>query len=65
MTEKHPLADAARTLLKELQDQGKPVVGVGIGDGRIYLRATSRDHGAPAEYRGYEVQVLTEEGIKR
>ncbi|QJE71952.1 hypothetical protein HHL28_01465 [Aerophototrophica crusticola] len=65
MTDKHPLADAARTLFKELQDAGKPVVGTGIGEGRIYLRVSGPDHGAPAEYRGYPVQVLTDEAIKR
>ncbi|WP_114395939.1 hypothetical protein [Oleisolibacter albus] len=65
MSEKHPLADAARTLFKELTDAGKPVVGVGIGEGRIFLRVTAPEHGAPAEYRGYPVQILTEEGIKR
>lgn len=65
MTDTHPLADAARTLFKELQDAGRPVVGAGIGEGRIYLRVTAPDHGAPAEYRGYPVQVITEDGIKR
>ena len=63
--DRHPLADAARTLFAELQGAGKPVVGVGIGDGRIYLRVTTRDHGAPDSFRGYPVQVLTDEGIKR
>ncbi|MFM2043560.1 MAG: hypothetical protein RLY86_2136 [Pseudomonadota bacterium] len=63
--DKHPLADAARTLYAELQAAGKPVVGVGIGDGRIYLRVTGRDHGAPEGFRGYPVQVLTDEAIKR
>lgn len=63
--EKHALADAARTLFKELTDAGRPVVGTGIGEGRIFLRVGGPDHGAPAEYRGYPVVVLTDEGIKR
>lgn len=63
--EKHPLADAARTLFKELTDAGRPVVGTGIGEGHIYLRVAGPDHGAPAAYRGYPVVVLTDEGIKR
>lgn len=63
--EKHPLADAARTLFKELTEAGRPVVGTGLGEGRIYLRVAGPDHGAPAEYRGYPVTVLTDEGIKR
>lgn len=61
----HPLADAARTLFKELTGAGRPVVGVGMGEGRIYLRVGGPDHGAPAEYRGYPVTVLTDEAIKR
>jgi len=65
MTEPHPLADAARTLFKELTETGKPVVGVGMGEGRIYLRVAGPDHGAPAEYRGYPVQILTDEAIKK
>lgn len=65
MTQPHPLAEAARTLFQELQQMGRPVVGVGIGDGRIYLRVTAPDHGAPAEYLGYPVQILTEDYIKR
>jgi len=65
MTDPHPLADAARTLFKELTDAGRPVVGVGVGEGRIYLRVTAPDHGAPADYRGYPVVALTEEGIRR
>lgn len=61
----HPLADAARTLFKELTDAGRPVVGTGLGEGRIYLRVSGPDHGAPVEYRGYPVVVLTDDGIKR
>lgn len=63
--QKHPLADAARTLFKELTEAGRPVVGTGIGEGQIFLRVAGPDHGAPAEYRGYPVVVLTDEGIKR
>lgn len=63
--EKHPVAEAARSLFKELTDAGKQVVGTGMGEGRIYLRVAGPDHGAPAEYRGYPVVVLTDEGIKR
>lgn len=63
--EKHALADAARTLFKELTDAGRPVVGTGIGEGQIFLRVAGPDHGAPADYRGYPVVVLTDEGIKR
>lgn len=64
-TEKHPVAEAARSLFKELNDAGKQVVGTGMGEGRIYLRVAGPDHGAPAEYRGYPVVVLTDDGIKR
>ena len=63
--EMHPLADAARALFKELTDAGRPVVGVGLGEGRIYLRVGGPDHGAPADYRGYPVNVLTDAAIKR
>ncbi|ACI99466.1 hypothetical protein [Rhodospirillum centenum] len=63
--EKHPLADAARTLFKELTEAGRPVVGVGMGEGRIILRISAPDHGAPEEYRGYPVIILTDEGIRR
>lgn len=63
--DKHPLADAARTLFKELTDAGRPVVGTGIGEGQIFLRVSGPHHGAPDTYRGYPVTVLTDEGIKR
>lgn len=63
--DKHPLADAARTLFKELTDAGRPVVGTGIGEGRIFLRVAGPDHGAPDTYRNYPVVILTDEGIKR
>ena len=61
----HPLAAAARALFKELTDAGKPIEGVGLGEGRIFLRVTSEQHGAPEEYQGYPVTVLIEDGRNR
>jgi hypothetical protein len=61
----HPLAAAARALFKELTDAGKPIEGVGVGEGRIFLRVTSEQHGAPEEYQGYPVTVLIEDGRNR
>lgn len=63
--EPHRLAEAARALFKELTDAGRPVTGVGTGEGRIYLRATSEAHGAPDEYAGWPVTVVTDAAIKR
>jgi hypothetical protein len=61
----HPTAEAARALFEELLAAGHPVVGVGIGEGRIFVRVSSPEHQAPASFRGYPVITLTDEGIKR
>lgn len=65
MSEPHPLAAAGRALFKELTDAGRPVVGVGIGEGQIFLRATDPAHGAPAQYQGYPVVVLAADDGRR
>lgn len=65
MSDPHPLAAAGRALFKELTDAQRPVVGVGIGEGQIFLRATDADHGAPKTYQGYPVVVLAAEDGRR
>jgi hypothetical protein len=65
MAEVHQLADAARTLFRELTEAGRPVVGVACGEGRIILRATTTDAGAPESYRGYPVTVITDAPIRK
>ena len=65
MADVHELADAARTLFRELTEAGKPVVGVGCGEGRIILRATTMEAGAPETYRGYPVTVITDAPIRK
>lgn len=65
MTDSHALAAAGRALFKELTEAGRPVVGVGIGEGLIYLRVTAPDHGAPENYHGYPVVVFGEDGARR
>jgi hypothetical protein len=61
----HPLALAARTLFRELTEAGRPVVGVGMGEGRIYLRVSGPDHGVPENFQGFPVSVLTDHDIRR
>ena len=61
----HVLAAAARDLLRELTEAGAQVTGVACGEGRIYLRAAIPDPGAPRQYRGYPVEIVTGVQIRK